>query len=566
MKRIQIVMLDDRPEASGIPKLDHFGFMNNRWLPSPSGVEATAQDDSLGVQFRTILPADLEATPQSDWENTIFLVDVNWDQIPAGTPGFEGVSMQEKMSYGVELAHDLICLRDELNSKSIHILFYSNTRQDLVYSNVRLWKKQGEENIDELIFGFNHEASLEVVSTLFSAYDSIAGSILKKAGPKLMGEALIASTRAHARRKSDENLILSDFLGACENEEIDGFRLADIAWPYLRFANHALVNPHRVLEMWKAHFDTRLIQIPAVSSKCGESATVLRAFLRYGQRGSLATCSKRLGVVKGKALSGLSFADFYLLEANISSSTQLSNPHKTITDLKALGLEVLERTPSEWSLFNSLNSNLSTKLWGELKKENSTALPAALRQPGVFSIERKDWNPEARIRIVRKSKPTIYWALQVDPMTVVSCPYIEAMVVADRYRQNPGQDLRAVWDAWKNDQDHLELLEILAENVDSLMQSENVDDDAKKSLVTALRRWGSNVKLAIHNINEAHLLLKQIPDGNECVASLRSQLRQHVLPRMDGWRELSELYESAAGKLSPVRVRFSEKNKGLLST
>ena len=229
-------------------------------------------------------------------------------------------------------------------------------------------------------------------------------------------------------------------------------------------------------------------------------------------------------------------------------------------------MDKLERTPTEWSFFKSLNSNISTKLWGELKKDRSAALPCALRQHGVFSIERKDWNPEARIRILRRdSHPTIYWGLHVDPMTRVSCPYLEGLAAADKFRQAPGQDLRAVWAAWKCDQDHLELLEILAENVESLAITVGPEEESIKLLVAAFRRWGSNVKLAIRKIEDAHVLLKQIPNGNECVASLRSQLRQHVIPRVEGWRELSMLFETAADRLNPTRVRFSEKNKGLLA-
>lgn len=578
--RVQIAILDDRPVVSGLPKLAQVGFMNSafksKW-DSLESLEETRGHDAYGVSLRSVAPNELAESEPEDWENTIFLVDVNWHEIPPDTPGFEELSTENKKSYGVEIAEEIFNIRKSVDDDSIHVIFFSNSRADLVDMEVRRWKQEGVPNVEALFLGDGQYTSPKIVEDAMRAYEAIIALIVRGVKPDQVSMAMNAALKAEKLLQGDPRtkLKLNHFVGDDLSVELKGFRLADLALPFLNYGD--IQNPGDSIKRWKSLFDAQFFKMPCIGLKRNtvpsEASIVLQTFLRYGLRGRCSTQSLRLAP---EGTPGINFADIYLAGANLTESIKLTDPVLAVHSWLDQGLGTSPKASGEWNFFSLLNHCLSTDL-GAVGPDNiSKSVPSILAQEGFFSVEKKGWDPDAHLRIEKsgKPRPAIHWSFEVDPLIHLNCPHLDSQRVADQYRDDKA-GLEQVWETWLEDREHLELLEILAENLEEVIRLKVSPSDitelgesllaAHHQLDLAVKRIFEARKLLIECEVEASKKLEESSNGKEAdlnerggasgrrrktcvdkVLELQKSLRMHGVSRADGWQELSDVFKHAS--------------------
>ena len=558
MKRVQLAILDDRPVKSGIPKLNDLSFLNSKYDTSWKSSEEQVlinQEDALGFRIRTVSVQELESSPPEAWENTIFIVDVNWNEIAPDTPGFEDLSDDQLQHYGVVIAEQIFDIRERFHADSIHVIFFSNSKADLVDEQVRSWQAAGVPNVSALFLGRDQFSNSRLLALVWEAYLKILGALVVDAKSELVERIHHAVNRAlkfHGEH-AEAGLDISDLIGDLKNDEIKGYRAVDLAWPFTKIRSY--YNPRHcskldILNDWLRFFDSRQVKIPVISEK-NEASVVLQGLLRYGQHGlQWHSAAEEPG---SRASGGLTFADVFLLGQNYSGTSKLISPSRALETWDKVGGGLgTQRGDSSWRFREAFQRVFSNKLIPEFNKWMGEREDL----DDLFAVEhpKKGWNEHAAIRIQTiQSEPTPVWQLQCDssaPVRIVSTQF-RAGEVAAAFHEGRA-DLPQVVDAWRADPEHLALLHIIACSLPAVVP-DLLGGESREELARLFDEWSRRIERIMADSEAAFLKLEEClatgPEFPQVLKTLKAELEDAVFPRFEQWRRVAGDFRAAAKQL-----------------
>ena len=553
-QRLKIWIVDDLPIKSALPKLKDIAFLNS--APEfGTGEKALAEINRMhkyyGAVFEVLSPEQLYQKKISSYVNTILLIDVNWID---GGDQFEStrdLPEYSKSIYGIELAQHALNMRSMISVDSSYLIFFSNSRQDKVDDMVRTWKNDlNEKNIYPLYVGAGSlQNNSREVQIIWHAVMQITKDALRKVSPNVRSE--IHQNVYEHLSNGKQYLTVNDLAAGHEEARVDGVRIGDLAQPFVGYYEREELQQAESLriiaQMWLDCFDIRNLRLACFTSnhstdrKNAEALRVLQSLFRYEK---------------------VDFLDMYVFGQPLDS--ELTNPERVLNNRLEKGLLDDETKGINIPSFCSrLNRQFSNPLGGQLDKEIAnehqgkkvtSSIPSILRDRDVFDVQRdrRQWNHHALITVHKQKNLNgvgLEWILNIKPIVALDNPEWNARISVIDYYEGLSE-LKEMLAVFQKDPDHLEVLEILANELPK--SSITLTDEEKWSLIESFERWEGRLRLAIirtRSCVEQIVNLESSHSNTNLVGrrlnTLRSELVQSA-EKLQHWEMLANLFKVAA--------------------
>lgn len=465
-RKIKICILDDQ-RNSALAKLSGFFLYTRAPLGAADAREilerlnlTTAQ---TGIQLLRLAPDELFALKRSELEHTIFLVDLNWSAGAGQFKAYDQLSPYAREAYGLTLAEYI--LKNRLPDAETHIILFSNSKGDKVAEYYTEWILRGEKNVWHVVSGEGRLEDPLIEKYGWNAYRSICRSILRETPVETAAAILRGGRERVTGRRAATTL--RDFVGDHGHVRVGGYRLEDLAWPFLSRQTRAettgaagSVEPGELRE-WRQSFSVRHLALDFAPDIENQTTLFLKALLRY---------------------ESLHYFDAVLHFRSLTD-TRFFNPAKHVRDRIEAG-HLRAQDLVLWNAFDRIpRIHLGTSL--DKPKGGPGGIPALLRDRTLFDVERAKGNPEALLLIRRDGEGA--YRLDPKPEVWIESPLRKAALLLDRHRDDPARNPAPLLEAFALDTDHLGVLAQLAYAAAEAVSVAQPEET--RAVIRQLQRW-----------------------------------------------------------------------------
>ena len=566
MKKIKLWILDDEPVKSGLEKLATLSFFTEEGVFDEeehyqSNLAKT--HDAKGLEFGILDPDELYAKNPEELENTIIMVDVNWE-MSANIPALQDLSPDQKTYYGIEIAEWILDRRNEAGLENCYMVFFSNSQQETAQEYIDTWGRQGKQKIIDVCVGSGKYNTPErLVTFAWNAFLNITKSILSHLPSSVANELFQASI---ALNHSNKTFNMSELLGDHEDLRVDEYRLIDLLTPFhTKYTLDAYTGDlnederlqisKNIVQQWQDALDISILNIPPFEANSRRNC-ILQNILRYGK---------------------LDFVDMYLFGQDLDE-VEMNNPKVFLRN------RVDEQGMIKSELFKYLkypfNEIFSKQLGNSMdeiieerdaavrhKKISNSGIPSILFDRDILDVERpnKKTNTSALLYIRRgPMRPAAYFELEISPLVIVNCPYIKSLKAVLQYQdtQRFGDYL---WEAFSEDPENLQLLDILCQYC---QKHPNGSGSSEQEMLLAqkLKFWHGRLKKASKILQEAQeqcLDLIEKNPGNDRLGKWDREL-SNTQEKLNYWKYLEDSFATTGkGILGEDEFQVSDFKKNL---
>lgn len=464
MKKIKIRILDDEADsaahrASCFLNYTTASMLGNNGAEVLQRLPTTRNAD--GVEIEILQPSELFNLRTTDLEHGIALVDINWWKANLSDPHLSNLSPLELETYGLRIVD---WLRENRPAEShFHIILYSATKGDYVAEYFSEWAH--EPYFHMVVGGEGTRAQPLLQKLAWKAYEEICHDLLQQAD-SAVADSVIEATQAWLN--AERLLRIHDLTGKSTDCRIAGYRLVDLAQPYfLRYADalsrigsaeECADEARSIVDSWRSHFDQHALAFEFEEANPNLSVCFIKSLLRYGSIDAI---------------------DALLWFRDCSSSKhRFFDP---VTELRKR-LQGPAKDPKQCTLRHALDRIPRIQLGTQMDKDPTkpAGIPSLLRDRSVLEVERIRSEEKAVPPLFIKALGDFRFTLEVDPKVRL----LNKLWHTARLCEHALQQAIAPADlleAFQDDPDNLNLLNILAEEADTLL--ENITSDTRPILV-----------------------------------------------------------------------------------
>lgn len=546
-RKVTIYILDDELSSAMARAAAFFNFTAASFSagsPAELAQRLAATLDAEGVEIRLIEPSAFLELPSARLSHGVALVDVNWRNYRGDDPLLRGASSDALENFGLHFAERILALRPP--ESQFHVLLYSATRGSRVAEAFMEWKLRGVPHVWQAVSGQGTAEMPEIQRYAWMIYESICDDLLANVAAEVARDIVALGEKY---RSQPRLLRLQHLVGTRGEDRVDGYRLADLAAPYLqRFIRLQSQRKEaelpaagmEVIEAWVAHFRTTSLAFEFEEAGDNLAVHFLQSVLRY---------------------SSVDHLDALVLYRRVERSRYFSPAHSLHEQL-AGGVTNWQALSLRYNFARLPQIKLGTELDRDSNKHSG--IPVRLRDRRFLDVERKArQGRDAPALLITKADKTNPFSFRIE--------VAPGMLVQNRLWQvrefcRLADSGDVPWDEAARclalDAENLDLLDLLARNPEAALSAVQSLDLGSRHLAECWREAAERLDGACCALVELRDAVFHLPAG--LGADIRRALGTDLIgaeEKLAIWQARARRFEEAAA----VVGNAPSKERGLQS-
>jgi len=549
-RKVTVYILDDELSSAMARAAAFFNFTAASFSagsPAELAQRLVTTAEAEGIELRLIEPSAFLALPSARMSHGVALVDVNWRNYRGDDPLLLGASSDALENFGLHLAERILALRPP--ESQFHVLLYSATRGSRVVQAFMEWKLRGIPHVWQAVSGQGTAEMPEIQRYAWLMYESICGDLLAHVAPEV-GHDIVAAGQQY--RAQPRLLRLQHLVGVRGDNRVDGYRLADLAAPYLqrfiraqgqRKESEVAAAGLEQINAWLAHFRTTSVAFEFDESGDNLAVHFLQSVLRY---------------------SSVDHLDALVLFRRVGRSRYF-NPAQSLRAQLAGGITHRQDLSLRYNFARLPQIKLGTEL--DLKPDRHAGIPVRLRDRRVLDVERKVRQgreaPALLITKADKAKPFSF-RIEIAPGAVI---LNRLWQVREFCRRTDG--VKVPWDdavrCLALDAENLDLLDILARNPEAALAAAQSLDLGPRHLAECWREAAETLEgacAALVELREEVFRMSATASADVCRALAQDLIGSEE--KLEFWRARARRFEEAAAGVGNTPSKERGLHEGLV--